>query len=74
MAEKFAGKRKLAPQVQQRLAEMADEMTTWLSQQPQVTHNVVDDDPRRFVQKAITYPPNNIPMSCTLRTNVELTR
>jgi hypothetical protein len=44
---------------QGRVADVTEEMTTWLSQQPKMPDDVAEDDPRRIVQKAITYLTNN---------------
>ena len=44
---------------QGRVADVIDEMSAWLLQQPNMTDAIEDDDPRRIVQTAITYLTNN---------------
>ncbi len=44
---------------QGRVADVTDEMSAWLLQQPKMPDDVEADDPRRIVQKAITYLTNN---------------
>jgi len=42
-----------------RVSEVITELTDWLSDQPAAEGELVEDDPRRIVQKAVTYLTNN---------------
>jgi len=44
---------------QGRVGDVIAEMSDWLSQQSKVTAAILDDDPRRIVQRALTYLTNN---------------